>query len=365
MIEPATARADGPGGSRAASDETADARYVTANIPVFLLRCLAATLADLGFDPSRITLGFGLTLDDLADPSCRVSFRQGHEIIRRALRMARGYALGLETGSRETITSIGLVGYAMITSRTLGAAIDLGLVLQKDTGSMLEFDKRISGHDVVVSASTRFHAPDITVFLVEEAFASFLQIGRGLVAERARPRRIELAYPPPACAEAYRRIFDCEIRFGCTENLFVYDAGELARPLITSDPLSHREVMSFLERNRARNREAQEVIDSVERVLRQNLRQPPNCERVAQELGLSERTLRRRLAEFATSFQDLLDRQRRNRALELLANAGLTIDEVALAVGFTDAHNFRRAFRRWTGSTPGAVRSDAAGLWPE
>jgi AraC-like DNA-binding protein len=342
-----------------------DARYLTANIPVFLLRCMAATLTALGSDPARLTVGLGLTLDDLADPACRVSFRQGREMIRRGLKMAKGHALGLETGARETITSIGIVGFAMITSATVGEAIKLGLELQKDAGSMLEFDLKLDKRSVAVIANSRFHDPEIHGFLVEEAFASFLQIGRGLVGDNFKPVRIDLAYPAPPHADAYKRIFGCEIRFGQTSSAFVYDPVWYSTPLMTSDLLSHRQVMSFLEHNRDRNKEAIEIIESVERVLRHNLQQLPTFAEVASNLGMSERTLRRRLNECEVSFQSLLDGLRRTRALELLANPQLSVEQIAFAVGFTDPHNFRRAFRRWTGSTPGAMRTDMSKTWPQ
>jgi AraC-like DNA-binding protein len=342
-----------------------DARYVTANIPAFLIRSLAAALGDMGLDARRLLVGLGVTMDDLADPTCRVSFRQGREVILRAMRMAKGNALGLETGIREKITSVGLVGYAMLTASTVGEAVRLGLELQKDTGSMLEFDMRASPEGVAVTATSRFSDPDIYVFLVEEAFASFMGIGLALAGDAFRPLRIELAYPPPYHADEYRRVFGCEIHFGQLQNAFVFEPAWYRQPLATADPFGHRQLLEFLAFNRARTREAAEVIESVERVLRSKLSEHLPVAKVARELGMSERTLRRRLAESSVSFQALLDGLKKNRALELLTNPQMSVEQVAFAVGFTDPHNFRRAFRRWTGSTPGALRKDMSVDWPK
>lgn len=342
-----------------------DARYVTANIPAFLIRSLAATLDDMGLDAGRLLVGLGVTMADLADPACRLSFRQGREIILRAMKLARDRALGLETGIREKITSVGLVGYAMLTAPTVGDAVRLGLELQKDTGSMLEFDTRLSGQRVAVTAASRFNDPEIHVFLVEEAFASFMGIGLALAGERFRPHMIELAYPPPRHAAEYNRVFGCEIRFGQMENCFFFDPVWYGQPLDTADPFGHRQLLDFLAFNRARSRGAAEVIESVERVLRPRLTVPYPISSVARELGMSERTLRRRLAESGVSYQAVLDGLKKNRALELLANPRMSIEQIAFAVGFTDPHNFRRAFRRWTGSTPGALRSDMSSNWPK
>ncbi|GGA87095.1 transcriptional regulator [Brucella endophytica] len=338
--------------------KTIDARYVTANIPAFLIRSIAATLGDMGLDASRLTAGLGISTEDLADPACRVSFRQGREAILRAMTMAKGKALGLETGMREKITSVGLVGYAMLTAATVGEAVKLGLDLQKDTGSMLEFDTRVEADGIAVTAASRFHDPEIHVFLVEEAFASFMGIATGLVGEGFRPLRVDLAYPAPAHAEVYNQVFGCPVRFGQLGNAFVFSPAWYCRPLVTADSFTHRQLLEFMAYNRARNREAAEIIASVERVLRQKLDSRNHISKVARALGMSERTLRRRLSESGVSFQSILDGVRKNRALELLANQNMPVEQIAFAVGFSDPHNFRRAFRRWTGATPGALRAD-------
>jgi AraC-like DNA-binding protein len=347
------------------SELTQEARYTAANIPTYLLRCLAATLTELGLDAGRATIGLGFSVEDLANPSCRVSFRQGSMMIRRALQMAKGRPLGLEIGRRETIASIGLVGFAMITCATFGEAVALGVRQQKFTGSMLEFDLREDGGTVSISASSRFHEPDIHIFLVEEAFASFLQVARGMVGPAFRPLRVDLCYPAPSYAAAYGDVFGCEVRFGQTENQFLSDAAWIAKPLLTHDPLSHRQTMEFLDLSVAREQESLELVSSVERLLRQNLAEMPTLGEIARQLCLSERTLRRRLTDHGVSFQSLLDDQRRNRALELLGNSKMSIEQVAYAVGFSDAHNFRRAFRRWTGSAPSDIRAAAAEIWPQ
>jgi len=342
-----------------------DARYVTANIQAFLIRSLIETLEDFALNPSRLTVGLGVTMADLADPACRISFRQGREIVLRALKLANGRALGLETGIREKITSVGLVGYAMLTAATVGDAVNIGLALQKDTGSMLEFDTRTLPEGLAYTATSRFHDPEIYVFLVEEAFASFMGIGRELAGDDFRPVRVDLAYPPPSYAGEYTRIFGCEIRFGQLENAFICEPGIYRRQLASADPYSHRQLLEFLEYSRQKTRVAVEIIESVERVLRHKLRDRSHILDVAKELGMSERSLRRRLAESGVSFQELLDGIRKARALELLANPAMSVEQIAYAVGFTDPRNFRRAFRRWTGATPGAMRADVSAVWPK
>jgi len=337
--------------------EAALDRSTVANLPAYLLRCLAATIEELGIGPARLCLGLGFTVEDLTSPACRVSFRQGSLMIRRALQLAPDRGLGLLIGERETIASIGVLGYAMMTSRTLGDAVALGMSLQKFAGSMLLFDMKIEADTASVLASNRFPEPEIHVFLVEEAFASFLQVARGLVGNSFRPNRVELAYPAPTYACEYARVFECPVSFACPANAFVADTPWLRRPLLTYDPLSHRQALEFLEIGMSREREKVDLFESVERAVRKNVKCLPTLAEVAHQLHLSERTLRRRLDDSGVSYQALLDHVRKNRAIELLANTALSIEQVALEVGFSDAHNFRRAFKRWTRSAPSDLRA--------
>jgi AraC-like DNA-binding protein len=121
--------------------------------------------------------------------------------------------------------------------------------------------------------------------------------------------------------------------------------------------LSHRQALEFLDVGISRERDKVDLFESVERVVRKNMKRLPTLAEVARQLHLSERTLRRRLRDSAVSYQALLDSVRKNRAVELLANTPLSIEQVAVEVGFSDAHNFRRAFKRWTKSSPSDLRA--------
>jgi AraC-like DNA-binding protein len=235
--------------------------------------------------------------------------------------------------------------------------VALGMSLQKFAGSMLLFDMKIEAEIATILASSRFPEPDIHVFLVEEAFASFLQVARGLVGNNFKPRRIELAYPAPTYIGEYERVFGCPVHFGCAANAFIAETPWLRRRLLTYDQLSHRQALEFLEVGMARERDKVDLFESVERAVRKNMKRLPTLRQVARQLNLSERTLRRRLTESAMSYQALLDNVRKNRAIELLSNTALSIEQVAAEVGFSDAHNFRRAFRRWTRSSPSDLRT--------
>lgn len=78
----------------------------------------------------------------------------------------------------------------------------------------------------------------------------------------------------------------------------------------------------------------------------------PNIQIVASELGMSGRTMQRRLTEEGTSFKHLLVQSRHEQALEYLADPSLDIKEVAFLIGYEDQNSFYHAFRLWEGDTP-------------
>ncbi|WLG82050.1 AraC family transcriptional regulator [Pseudomonas sp. FP1911] len=330
----------------------------TADLPVNLLRSLADLIVQLGLDPNRLCLGLGFNIADLANPQSRVSIRQACLMIKRALDMTKGRdrGLGLDMSTTESIASMGLVGYAMLTSATLGSAIALGIDMQKQTGALLSFENLESPGHITLQVTCPFHEPEILTFLVEEAFGVFLNVARTLAGPAFSPSSIELSYPRPAYAAHYENLFRCPVHFDRKDNLFVCAKHWANTPIGTHNALSNRQVMELLEMSDGRGGEI-EFVESVERILRRDLRTPLNLSAVASQLCMSERTLRRRLAQNEMSYQAILDDLRKQRALSLLGNVRMTLDEVAFEVGFSDAQNFRKAFKRWTGHGPRQTRA--------
>lgn len=342
---------------RSALPSGADARHLTdATVVPNIARSLLGLLRERGLPPGRVCRGLGFGYRDLFDLGMRLSYRQTRLLIVRSYQALQDPALGLSAGARQTPVSWGLPGLAMLTCETLGEAIEYGLAHQGDVGALLEHDSSIQRDETVLQVRPRQFDVTIEPFLVEEAFSSAVAVVRCLVGAGFSPRRVELAYPRPAHARAYTQFFRCPVHFGTGANRLVSDTQWLGTPLpgydeITCQPL-RAQLDGFLRRPERRS----DLVESIASRLRTHLdhRQPLHA--VAQELNMSERTLRRRLTEQQQSYQGLLDGIRHVRARDLLQHSGLPVAEVALACGFSDARSFRRAFKRWSGALPGERR---------
>lgn len=295
-----------------------------------------------------------------ADAPAYVSYRQACGIIHRALDSLPGDGHGLVIGERQDVGNFGLLGLAMMTASDFGEAIRLGVHYAPITGAMLELQLGNLPEDgpdeIALTAWMRNREPDIEPFLCEELFSSCLKLCRGLLGPGFSPLRTELAYPPPPNADDYARVLGCEVRFDAPANRVLIARHWLDTPMSAHNPVSARHVLALCREQMPAERSTSEIVAVVGNLLRLQLADSPRLVDIAAELHLAERTLRRHLQTAGTSWQELHDRVRRDVAETMLGKPGARVAEVGVAIGFQDAREFRRAFKRWTGKAPSEVR---------
>ena len=188
--------------------------------------------------------------------------------------------------------------------------------------------------------------------LVDVAYASFVELGRQGTGVRIVPKRVELMRPPVS-SNAFQDYFGCCVHFGSSHNALVLNSTDLDRPFRTHNP----ELLEML--GPALASALQELVahssvsDQVKVVLKRTMASGrPELSEVARELGISERTLQRRITEEGYNFRQLILEARQDMVRRLLLDLSIDINEVAYLVGFEDANSFYRAFRSWEGTTP-------------
>ena len=137
-----------------------------------------------------------------------------------------------------------------------------------------------------------------------------------------------------------------------------FDARVLAEQCSSADPgiaqLCEDYCEQFVERSEGKSLFQQDILRACVRNLSSSNVQAPV---VAKTLNVSVRTMYRRLAEEGVSYQSLLDKLRSSVALEYIRNTQLSVEEIATQCGYQDVSNFRKAFRRWTGTSPSFYRT--------
>jgi len=184
--------------------------------------------------------------------------------------------------------------------------------------------------------------------LAEFPFASLALRARAATADAFVPRAMRFTHAGKTSA-AYLDVFRVPVTFGAEHDELEFDAELLALPLASADPITSE----ILEQRVAQLATPAELpfLERVRRAAATNLDASPDD--IARALGMSARTLRRHLDQHEQTFRGVIDGLRRERADALLAD-GKPVKEVAVALGFSEASAFSRAYKRWTGKAPKA-----------
>ncbi|WP_148306957.1 AraC family transcriptional regulator [Nocardia nova] len=311
-------------------------------------RCdVASWFADTGLSAAQV----------FTDNSTMVSFHQAAEVLRRAVRAMPGRPLGMQVGGRDMLLSMGMLGLAMRSCATLGEAMSVGTELHQVSGSLMDLELEQFDDHVALRLNERSPEPELISFLCEEVLCSTTVLARSVIGSGWSPTRVELTYAPPPYARQYVSFLHCPVEFLAAANRMVLPAAALELPLPTHDKPTQAIAIDACRRLLDLGRTGPTITVTVETLLEQNLRQPLTMSDIADRLHVTERTLRRQLADTGESFSTIKDRVRERRATYLLRESGLPVTAVAWEVGYSDTREFRRAYIRWTGQPPSAARA--------
>lgn len=210
--------------------------------------------------------------------------------------------------------------------------------------------------DCTIFAEWPFATEAEPAISVDITFASLLELGRRATGRNIVPRRLELARPGPV-STTHAAYFGCSIHTGAPQDMLVLDGADLNRPF----PGHNAQMLEILTPALSAalgELEAQgSVAEQVKIVLKRSLASGKPClSDVAKQLGMSDRTLQRRVTEEGSTFRDLLSDARRDLGRHLLSDPATDIDEVACLLGYQDTTSFYRAFREWEGMPPNRWR---------
>lgn len=337
-----------------------DPQFELALVSPFLLQTLGQVVTQRGANAEDLCRGLGFALADLDDPAQRISYRQAAAMIQRALKVLPDQGLGLWVGHQNVLGTLGLLGHVISLCKTLRDAFAIGERHQHTSGGIATTRTHERADEVCVEVECLLPFAPVQVFAAEEFFASLMVYGRALVGADFMPQRVEFVHAAPPYAAQYQRLFGADVRFGCLHNRMVLAPHWLDVRLPNHHPLALRQALALLELESAQLHQKMDLIQAVERAISRDLH-ASQLEKVASDLNMSGRTLRRRLTEHGLTFEALLEQVRRARTMGLLGNPGLSIERITEAVGYSDVRSFRRAFKRWTGVSPSAFRGEGGG----
>ena len=306
-----------------------------------------------GVPVERTLAGTGLSLPDLLRPGAELEAADELAVTANLVAADPDPALGLEAGTRYHLTTYGIWGFALASSPTVRSALELGLRFADLSFTFCRFTVQELPGELLLQLDPAEVPASVRDFIVTRDLSALRTIAVELTGGAVRLTRVALPTQPPSDLSRHREVLGVEPEFGGTVALAALDPAVLDLALPQADELAaattEAQCRALLERRRGLTGTAGAVRDRL-------VARPasmPGVGAVAGALGLSERTLRRRLAEEGTSFRALVDEVREALAEELLGT-GLGVEQVARRLGYAETASFTHAFTRWKGTSPRA-----------
>jgi len=319
-------------------------------LPAATARALLAGFGALGLDAEAIRAAAGIETAALEPADGMLPGQAFPRLWEEAFRRAPREELPTEVGLAIPFGAFGALDYLAGSSPTVEAAFhSLQSHFRQVAHLALEITRTPGGADVRLVVPAPFPGQQLSD---EMTMAIFVGRFRGDARGPFQPSAIRLTRPPPARATRHAQLLGAPVAFGCSAAGMELPLAAWTAPMSRADP-----ALQATLRQLAGRLELGSGGDDLELALRARLRTllpdgKANAATLARTLGLSERTLHRRLRELGKTYRTVIDGFREAEAERLLSAGSATLSDVAFRLGFSDQTAWNRAFRRWKGMAP-------------
>lgn len=292
-------------------------------------------------------------LGEAADTDPAYPVRRWRAMLEAAATHLNEPALGLLVGARITPAHLGPLGYVLLASSSVPAAMERYVRYQRLVHDVSPVRSYLDGAHVVLE----WNAESRTVGLLVNqcGMAAVVQFARDITGQEIVPDSVDFVEQEPGggVLAPYAQLFRCPVRFAADATRIRFPVSLLSLPLRRPDPALVAMLEAQVERSLAALPDKDELLQKLrQRICRHLISGEPTLDSIAGELHISGRTLRRKLEAAGWSFRELLDDIRRQLAMDYLRDHRLALPEIALLLAYSEQSAFNRAFLRWTGVSP-------------
>jgi AraC-like DNA-binding protein len=327
--------------------------------PVVKIAMVVESLRDEGISPREALAGIHISETQLASPAVRVSANQVMESYRNAIRLSPNPHFAYHTGLRFHVSTYGMYGFAILSSTDFRRTMAFAVEYHQLAAPLVDVQFLEQGKDAAwTMAPLPYPQVDAQLykFIVELQAGVHVSLHRDVMGQSFSPSELHFTFGRPRGAKKDDAIFDCPVRYGQPENKLVFDAACLNGTPNLGNEVTFSEVSALCDRLLRELELNTGLAGRVRQIFLACMSQPTSFDLIAGRLKMSPRTLRRKLEQEGTSFRELIDELRAHAAIKYVRDTDLTIEDIAFALGFSDAAAFRHAFRRWTKSAPHEYR---------
>lgn len=319
---------------------------------------IAQFAVERGVAVAEVLRGTGIARDELDDPTAEITRAQEIGLLENVVAaLGDEPGFGLFAGIRSHLANHGVWGFAIINSPTVRSAVEVFVQYNDLSFSVARFRAHDEGAEIWLVRDDSAVPERIRRFALEWDLATFATMQRDFFLTPI-PVRVEVAIAAHPMYEMFNLLNGvAEVSFSAPRTILKFAPGALDLPLPQANSLSaayyEKKCMELLQLRRSRHGVSGQVRQLL--IHRSGVASQPE---IADELNLSVRTLRRRLAQEGTTFRELSDETSALLAEQLLA-AGLTAEQTSTRLGYSSGSAFAAAFRSWKGQTPHQYARDA------
>jgi AraC-like DNA-binding protein len=314
-------------------------------------------LQELGLDTDKLTANADISGEALTQDDTLLSFDQSVRIISNALQLSGNAALGFMIGSRESISDVGMLGYAIASCKKIRELLQLSSSYFQTSTNLTKLDiLTVGDHCHLHISPSHPVTAELFRYLVDEDLAAMVKLVRDYFDPDAIPVAVHFAYPEPQQVQRYKDFFRCPVFFDADVSQIILDQKSLDISNANHNPVAKNMALKLCDEMLVKQNALRGLVGKVQEIILSSPVNFPAIAQVAEQLNMSERSLRRRLKELNTSYQEIFNQVRKELALSYLKNTKLELEDIAQLVGFSDSSSFYRSFKSWTNKAPSEFR---------
>ncbi|MFY0642437.1 MAG: AraC family transcriptional regulator [Bermanella sp.] len=330
-------------------------------LPVFFPAVLFRLLKGAGIGDSELLTGTDLTPESFLDEDLKIDFITHSQFIKNAITASDDPHLAWRFGQHINVTSLGMVGYAAMSCHTIEDSLNTIIQYFKIRAPLYRLKllkPKRDTEEAAIQFDESINFGEMRYFLLAAVASGTAQMINFYAGKTDVVVKIELACPPVIGWEQAVAKFPFTVEFNSDHTRLIFASTLLHQLNATADPQTEKSTKHICDQLLSKIESQTEMGYLVREYILLQSGKYPTLDEAAAHFCVSPRTFRRELNKLNTTYQAILDQVRETIALEYLKTTNKPVNEIAYELGFTDPSNFGRAFKKWTGKSPGIFRNN-------
>lgn len=346
-------------------------RYTALNMPHFIqqghrefgipasnIKPLVKLLVTQGVPLDHLLEETGIQLDDFTDINKTLVFEQYLSLIKNARKYSNNPLYALELGEQFFVNHDGILACRVMSSQTTQAAMELLTEYQNLFTQVLSLSLDVTDEHGIFTVEEALPLGASLPHFVEYCFSALYSLGKFCFGGASIELYFEFAYDNPGIGEEFSTFFNNRVKFNCDGNRVFIPRKTLDHKILFSNQRAANDNERLCQQHLKQVNKDQVVIQKVKRIIRDIPFNELSIEALGDKLHMSPRTLRRHLQAQGVSYKTLLENERKKIALKRIELQDISIESLAIQLGYQNASSFSRAFKRWFGVAPHHYKSD-------